>query len=153
MKKANPKLPLTDEERSSLRKSKIKLNTIIDMEETELSNVLNSSLQRASELRGLAIFQTVPSIGLKLAEKLVYKLNLYSLTDIKDKDGAQLLDELEVKLGVWTDPCVEDQIRCVIHYANNPSDDVQWFHFTEKRKWYRTKHGYPNSRPKMAWYE
>lgn len=40
--------------------------------------------------------------------------------EVKERNGSKLFDELEQKLGVWTDSCVEDQIRCVIHFANNP---------------------------------
>ncbi len=149
----NPKLPLIEVERSLLRKAKIKFQDIHKFEPTELASVLNGTIQRANELIGLADFQQVPSIGLKLAEKIVYHLRIYSLREMKEKDGAKLLDELEVALGVWTDPCVEDQLRCVIHYANHPDSNKQWFHFTEERKAFRSVHGYPRTRPSKAWYE
>ena len=68
----------------------------------------------------------------------------------RKKNGAKLFDELEQKLGVWTDSCVEDQLRCVIHFANNPESRKQWFDFTEERKTYRDKIGFPKNRPIMA---
>ncbi len=126
---------------------------ISSLELKYLSEVLDVTIERAKVLRGLAIFQSAPSIGVKLAEKLVYKLQLYSFNEIKDKDGAYLLDKLEENLGVWTDGCVEDQIRCVIYFANTSKDDKQWFDFTEERKKYRKEHGYPLSRPKKAWFD
>ncbi|GIO25195.1 hypothetical protein J11TS1_37760 [Oceanobacillus sp. J11TS1] len=64
-----------------------------------------------------------------------------------------MFDNLEKQLGVWTDSCVEDQIRCVMNYANHPDSNRQWFDFTNERKAYREKVGYPLSRPKKAWYE
>ncbi|MDG5786261.1 helix-hairpin-helix domain-containing protein [Evansella sp. AB-P1] len=124
---SNTKLPLTHEEKSKLRKANV--------------------------LKGLAEFQTVPSVGYKLAEKLVFKLYLFSLSQIKDKNAAQLFDQLEKELGVWTDSCVEDQIRCVVNYANDPKSNKQWFDFTEERKAYRGMNGFPQNRPINAWYE
>lgn len=149
----NPKLPLTKSEKDSLRKSKIKVSSIHNIELEHLSKVLGVSIERAKILRGLAIFQCVPSVGLKLSEKLVYNLQLYSLNDIKNKDGAFLFDKLEENLGVWTDGCVEDQIRCVIYFANTLNCDKQWFDFTEERKKCRKDNGYPQSRPKKAWFD
>jgi hypothetical protein len=147
------KLPLTDAQRSILRKAKIKISDLNTYNSEQIALILNISDQQAKKLKGLAEFQTVPSIGLKLAEKLVYKLNLQSLEEIKDKNGALLFDELEKKLGVWTDSCVEDQLRCVIHYANNQQSSKKWFDFTEERKAFRKKVGFPENRPKKAWYE
>ncbi|TMN20927.1 helix-hairpin-helix domain-containing protein [Lentibacillus cibarius] len=60
---------------------------------------------------------------------------------------------MEATLGCRTAPCVEDQIICVIHHANHSVSDKQWFDFTEYRKAYRQKFGYPRSRPKIPWYE
>jgi hypothetical protein len=45
-------------------------------------------------------------------------MGYFSLDELKDKDGAKLTDEYELKKGYWTDPCVEDQFRLVVHYAN-----------------------------------
>lgn len=149
----NPKLPLTKEERENLRNAKLKIGAIHQTDVSYLAQLLHVEELRAKELKGLAAFQQIPSIGHKLAEKLVYQLAFYSLDEIRREDPGNLLDRLERKLGVWTDPCVEDQIRCVIHYANNPDSKLQWFAFTEERKNYREQHGYPDSRPEKAWYE
>ncbi|GEN45446.1 helix-hairpin-helix domain-containing protein [Alkalibacillus haloalkaliphilus] len=150
---ATTKLPLTSNERGRLRKNKIKLNEVHYLEIDFLSNVLEVPNERALELRGLAQFQQVPTIGIKLAEKLVNHLKLYSLEEMKKQDGAKLFDQLEERLGVWTDSCVEDQIRCVIHYARKPNNDIKWHDFTQERKSFREKHGYPKTRPTKAWYE
>lgn len=150
---SNIKLPLTDIEKSKLRKVKVKISEIYTINSNEIAEILDVSIDRARILKGLADFQRVPSIGYKLAEKLVHQLNLFSLSDIRDKDGAKLFDELEQKLGVWTDSCVEDQIRCVIHFANNLGSDKQWFEFTPERKAYRGKAGFPKNRPTKAWYD
>ncbi|WP_088103058.1 helix-hairpin-helix domain-containing protein [Halalkalibacter urbisdiaboli] len=149
----NIKLPLTHEEKLKLRKAKVKISEIHTLSEKQIVHMLSISLEKAQVLKGLAEFQTVPSIGYKLAEKLVFKLSVFSLSDIKDKNGAQLFDQLEKQLGVWTDGCVEDQIRCVINHANNPKSSKQWFDFTEERKAYREIVGYPENRPIKAWYE
>jgi len=150
---SNPKLPLTQNEKAKLRKAKVKISEVHTLSTEQLAQMLNIPDERARTVKGLAEFQTVPSIGYKLAEKLVCRLNIYSLKEIKDKNGADLFDDLEQHLGVWTDGCVEDQIRCVVNYANDPNSSKQWFDFTNERKKYREKVGYPEGRPKTAWYE
>ena len=146
---ATTKLPLTDDEKSKLRKAKIKMADLHTFTRDEIAHMLDVSDERATILKGLADFQSVPSIGDKLAGKLVHKLNVYSLEEIKDQDAASLFDKLEQINGVLTDSCVEDQIRCVIHFANNPGSSKQWFDFTEERKAYREKYGFPDNSPRM----
>jgi Pathogenicity locus len=150
---ANPALHLTSNEKANLRRAKIKLAEIHHLDINTMVEILDVSEVRAKMIIGLAEFQSVPSIGPKLAQNLVYHLHIYSLDEIKDRDPALLFDELEQKLGVWIDPCVEDQIRCVVHHANNPDSEKQWHDFTETRKEYRKKYGYPPNRPRKAWYE
>ncbi|MFZ0371557.1 MAG: helix-hairpin-helix domain-containing protein [Halobacillus sp.] len=147
------KLPLTNEEKALLRKSKVKISDLHHFNIEDIASMLNTTFFKASTLKGLSEFQTVPSIGYQLAEKLVFKLNLYTLAEIKDKSAAELFDLLEKQLGVWTDSCVEDQIRCVINYANHPDSRKQWFDFTEERKEYRELYGFPDDRPAKAWYD
>ncbi|MBT2214380.1 Pathogenicity locus [Virgibacillus dakarensis] len=153
MLSTNPKLPLTHDEKARLQKAKIKISGIHSLSTNQLAQILNISEDRSLVVKALAEFQTVPSIGHKLAEKLVNVLKIYSLQEIKDKNGAILFDSLEKKLDVWTDSCVEDQIRCVINFANEPSSGKQWFDFTNERKRYRELFGYPKDRPQKAWYE
>ncbi|WP_202078939.1 helix-hairpin-helix domain-containing protein [Caldalkalibacillus salinus] len=153
MRKKNPKLPLTQAERRNLRRMKVKVSEVSQFSLDELSYILDTTPERAREIKGLATFQQIPSIGHELADKLVTHLGLYDLEQIKDQEWTELCQSLELKLGCWTDPCVEDQIMCVIHHANHPGSDKQWFDFTEERKAYREAHGYPQSRPKTAWYE
>jgi Pathogenicity locus len=133
--KINIKLPLTDFEKANLRKNKIKIANILDFATDELAE-----------------FQTIPSIGIKFAEDLVF-LGYYSLNELKNKDGAELTDEYERKKGFWIDPCVEDQFRLVVNYANTNDTKKTWWNFTEERKKYRFENGYPASRPKKAWHE
>ncbi|THE13042.1 Pathogenicity locus [Bacillus timonensis] len=149
----NPKLPLTLEEKGRLRKAKVKIGEIHKLSTSQLRQTIDVPEDRARLIKGLAEFQSVPSIGFELASKLVNNLHILSLQDIKQKDGARLFDLLEKELGVWMDSCVEDQIRCVIHFANNPNNNKQWFDFTDDRKLYRQKYGYPKDRPQKAWYE
>ena len=150
---SNPKLPLTQNEKIKLRNAKVRISDVHTLSIDQLVQMLDIPVWRAMIIKGLADLQHVPSIGYKLAEKLVYNLNIYSLEEIKAKNGAELFDELERRLNVWTDSCVEDQIRCVIHYANDSTSNRQWFDFANERKHYREKMGYPETRPKTAWYE
>jgi Pathogenicity locus len=150
--KTSIKLPLTDIEKANLRKNKVKIANILDFATDELEVLLNSSAERAKEIYALAEFQTVPSIGIKFAEDLVF-LGYYSLNELKYKDGAELTDEYERKKGFWIDPCVEDQFRLVVNYANTNDVKKMWWDFTEKRKKFRLENGYPSNRPKKAWHD
>jgi hypothetical protein len=152
MKISSPKLPLTSEERLNLRTCKVKLKEIADMDTSQLSQCLKSSFERAKYLRALAQFQSVPSIGPKLAQ-WVTELGLYSLEEIKNEDGADLTNRLEELFGYWEDPCVEDSLRCMVHHANEPDSDKNWWNFTSERRRYREQYGYPATRPTVPWYE
>jgi hypothetical protein len=150
--KKNLKLPLTDAEKARLRTHKIKMADILDFAVDELEVLLQASPERAKEIHALAEFQTVPSVGIKFAEDLVF-LGYYSLDELKDQDGAKLTDAYELKKGFWTDPCVEDQFRLIVHYSNTHDREKTWWDFTAARKKFRAENGYPESRPQKAWFE
>ncbi|MFI8577948.1 helix-hairpin-helix domain-containing protein [Rossellomorea aquimaris] len=153
MSRKSPKLPLTDEERASLRKEKIRLGDLFEWSPDVLSEKLNISLDRARYLVGMSIFQRIPSIGPNMAHNVVEDLGFYSYEAIKNEKGEDLIIELEKKYGVWMDPCVEDSLRCVVHHANHPSSTKNWWDFTTQRKHYRQTHGYPSDRPTKGWDE
>lgn len=150
--KISIRLPLTDLERANLRKNKIKIANILDFATDELEVLLSATPERAKEIYALAEFQTVPSVGIKFAEDLVF-LGYYSLNELKQKDPANLTDEYEQRKGFWVDPCVEDQFRLVVNFANTNDKTKTWWHFTEERKKFRAENGYPKSRPQKAWFE
>lgn len=152
--KSNPiiKLDLISLERKKLRSNKIKVGDIVNFQVEELQVLLDVPAIRAMEIRALVEFQSIPSIGIKFASDLI-SLGYYSLDELKDKDGATLLNELELSTGVWIDPCVEDQCRLVVHFANERDSTLNWWDFTEERKQYRIENGYPENRPKKAWFE
>ncbi len=150
--KANIKLPLSATEKANLRTHKIKIANLLDFAADELEVLLGASAERAKEIFALGEFQTVPSVGIKFAEDLVF-LGYYSLQELKAKDGGKLTDEYEQKLGYWVDPCVEDQFRLVVHYANTADPSKTWWDFTAERKKFRAEYGYPQSRPQKPWYE
>jgi Pathogenicity locus len=150
--KSNIKLPLTDIEKANLRKHKIKIANILDFATDELEVFLNATADRTKEIYALAEFQTVPTVGIKFAEDLVF-LGYYSLKELKHKDGAKLTDEYELKKGYWTDPCVEDQFRLVVDFANKKDTNKTWWDFTEERKLFRKENGYPKTRPQIAWFD
>jgi AraC-like DNA-binding protein len=139
-------------EKRKLRANKIRLNEIHHHSRDDLQRILNISKLRAMELIALSEFQRIPSIGIRFAHDLI-SLGFYSLKDIQGKDPAKLTDRYERLMGVWMDPCVEDQFRLVTYYANHPSESLNWWDFTRERKNYRQKHGYPSTRPKKPWFE
>jgi hypothetical protein len=149
MPAASPKLPLTHEERARLRACKIKLKDMAYMNTLELSQCLESPFERAKYLRALAIFQMIPSIGPKVAQWVI-DLGYYSLDEIQQETGSDLINRLEMLYGYWMDPCVEDSLRCIVHHANYPDSEKSWFAFTEERKRYRQQYGYPATRPRLA---
>lgn len=146
MKKKSIKLGLTDPEKQKLRANKVKQAGILNFAVDELAILLDVSSERAREIRGLAEFQSIPSVGIKFAEDLVF-LGLYSIDDLKGKSGASLLEAYEFKKKYTVDPCVEDQFRLVVYYANTLDATKNWWDFTEERKAYRLEHGYPANRP------
>ena len=152
MKKSTLKLPLTPTEKKNLRKNKSKIANIPNYSIDELGVILEISPERAKEIQALAIFQQIPSIGIKFAEDLVY-LGYYSLKELENKDGAKLVEAYERKKGYWIDSCVEDQFRLAVHYANTKDDSKNWWDFTAERKKYRSENGYPADRPTTAWHE
>lgn len=148
----SPKLQLCDEERVILRKNKVKLVHLKHYKKEELVQ-LGFHENRAKELIALSIFQAIPSVGPNLASNVVNDLGYYSLEEIRHQKGEELVLTLEKKYGVWMDPCVEDVLRCVVYHANNPGSDKNWWEFTEERKEYRKRFGYPVDRPTKAWNE
>ncbi len=152
MKKSSLKLPLTDAEKQRLKHTKIKLSDITDYAVDELEVILGVSAERAREIYALVEFQSIPSVGIRFAEDLV-SLGYYSIDELKGKDGALLTNEFELLKGYWIDPCVEDQFRLVVYYANTKDSSKNWWNFTDERIKYRTENGYPINRPTMAWHE
>jgi hypothetical protein len=150
--KSNIKLDLMPAEQHRLKTHKIRALDIIKYTIDELSTLLNVPMIRAMEIHALVEFQSIPSIGIKFAKDLI-SLGYYSLEELKDKDGANLIEDLEILTGAWIDPCVEDQCRLVVHYANNRDDSKKWWDFTEERKKYRIENGYPSNRPVKPWSE
>jgi len=150
--KINIKVPLTAVEKANLRKNKIKITAIPEFAIDELGVLLNATPERAKEVYALAEFQTVPSVGIKFAEDLVF-LGYYSLDELKNKNGAKLTDDYELKKGYRTDPCVEDQFRLAVNFANTRDSTKTWWDFTGERKKFRSENGYPASRPQKSWIE
>jgi AraC-like DNA-binding protein len=148
----NNDLAISSIEKRRLRKHKIKVGSIHLLTNSGLQQLLGISKIRAMELRALSEFQSLPSVGPRFAHDLI-ALGFYSLKDLKGKDAAKLLDKFERLMGVWADPCMEDQFRMVVHFANHPGVHKNWWDFTPERKAFRAKNGYPKTRPKKAWHE
>ena len=147
----NP-LEVTPAEVKKLRALKIRKSEMHLHKIAVLQQLLDTSKIRAMELFALSQFQSLPSIGIRFAHDLI-GMGYYSLNDLKRKDGARLTDQYELQKGVWTDPCVEDQFRLVVHFANHPDSKLNWWNFTPERKAFREKNGYPSTRPKKPWFE
>jgi AraC-like DNA-binding protein len=147
----NP-MELTGSEKKRLKGAGIKLKEAHFHSIKELQKLLNIPKIRAMEIFALSEFQSLPQIGIRFAHDLI-SMGFYSLKELKGKDGAKLTDKFERQSGVWSDPCVEDQFRLVVFYANHPGVHRNWWDFTPVRKAFREKHGYPASRPTRPWFE
>ena len=143
------KLPLTDAEKKQFRLHKIKVRDVASYTVEQLCEMLEVPMGRAQELRALAEFQRIPSVGLKFAGDLV-DMGYYSLAMLKSQRGPTLLNAHEKLIGYPTDPCVEDQFWLVVHFANYQDYSKSWWDFTLLRKAYRHQHGYPADRPQTV---
>ena len=146
------RLDILISEKRKLRANKVKLSEIHHHSAENLRAILGISKIRAMELKAISEFQTIPSIGIRFAQDLI-SLGFYSIQELKGKDPAKLVDRLERQLGAWIDPCVEDQMRLCIHYAEHFDNRVNWWDFTKERKAFRQQYGYPANRPKRPWYQ
>jgi AraC-like DNA-binding protein len=146
------RLDILTAEKRKLRANKIKLSEIHHHSTENLRAILGISKIRAMELKAISEFQTIPSIGIRFAMDLI-SLGFYSIQELKGKDPAKLVNRLERQLGAWIDPCVEDQVRLCVHYAEHFDNRVNWWDFTIERKAFRQQHGYPASRPKTPWFQ
>lgn len=99
----------------------------------DLCVTLKVSELRAKELKALSEFQSVPSIGPAFAKDLI-KLGYYELNELKAKDGARLFDKLEELYMERIDPCVEDQFRFIVFFANHHGCDKKWWILQRKGK-------------------
>ena len=151
-KVSNNTLEISSLEKRRLRQHKIKRGSIHRLSLSEIQELLCISKIRAMELSALSEFQSLPSIGIRFALDLI-AMGYYSLKDLKGKDGAKLIDNYERQNGLRADPCVEDQFRLAVHFADHPGVHKNWWDFTAERKAFREKNGYPRTRPKKAWYE
>ena len=136
--KSHIKLPLTDRERTRLRKHQLKIAEITKYAPDELEVIMDVSPERASTLWALAEFQQIPSVGIKFAEDLVF-LGFSGIDELKDKDGATLTDMYEKKKAVY--------------FAQSKDLSKRWWDFTAARKKFRSLHGYPEDRPSLCWYD
>jgi len=150
--KSNIKLHLSDLERKRLRKQKIRISEIVNHSAVELEKILDISEARAKEIYALVDFQRIPTIGVEFARDLIF-LELYSIADLVEKDGAQLTDEYEKKKGYRIDPCVEDQFRLAVDFSHHQDHAKRWWDFTKFRKEFRAEFGYPKDRPDVSWSE
>lgn len=150
--KTNIKLQLNDTEKLSLRLKKIRISELQNFNIESIRVLLDASFERAREISALIEFQSIPSIGIKFAEDLIY-LKYYSIDEFVGKNPATLTDQFELAKGYWIDPCVEDQFRLIVYYANTKDESKNWWNFTKERKEFRSKFGYPATRPQKAWFE
>jgi hypothetical protein len=150
--KTNINPGLTNSEKQTLKVNKVRIKDLPDYALDEIEVLLGVTYERAREICALIEFQTIPSIGIKFAEDLI-SMGYYSISELKGKDGAGLTQDFESLKGYWIDPCVEDQFRLVVHYAETGDTTKNWWDFTAERKKFRLENGNSSNRPQRAWHE
>jgi len=145
-------LELTTEEKQLLKSKKIKISQLMDYAPDEVASILNASAERARDINALMEFQSIPSLGHNFARELMDQ-GYYSLEQLKGKDPVELFHAYEKHCGAWADPCVEDSYRLLTYYIETRDESKRWWHFTEERKAYRAKYGFPTDRPVKPWHE
>ena len=98
-----PKLDLTDTEKILLKNAGIRISEIAHYAADELAMILSTTLHRAKCILAHIEFQSIPSVGPVFAQDLV-DMGYFSIAELKEKDGAQLLNEthaLKTSLGWW----------------------------------------------------
>lgn len=143
---------LTMPEKQMLKAKKVSQKLLRDYAPDEIAALINASAQRAKELKALAEFQSIPSLGINFAEELIGQ-GYYSLDQLKGKSAVALYDAFERHCGAWADPCVEDSYRLLVHYIENRDEAKRWWDFTAERKAYRKEFGFPADRPAKPWYQ
>ena len=86
-----PKINLTEAEKKKLRSNKFKISDLTTLAVDEIEVILEVSFARAREIHAFAEFQSIPSIGIRFAEDLIF-LGYYTLEELKTRDAAELLD-------------------------------------------------------------
>ncbi len=140
---------MTQEEKACLRKRKIRIAEVVRLTQAEIVLLLEVSPMRAKEIHSFATLQQLPSIGIRFVEDLHF-MGIYCLEELRGKNPVALLDQYERMKGAWYDPCLEDQFRLIVYFANGGALTKQWWDFTDARKAFRIKNGYPLDRPKIG---
>src|SRR4051812_38973100 len=96
-------LELTPEEKLLLKQKGVTQKALMDYAIDEIIEALNASHKRAKILQALYEFQQIPSVGIRFAHDLIF-LGYYTLAELKDKTGSDLLNAYEQKLGSKVDP-------------------------------------------------
>ncbi|MCP4677908.1 MAG: hypothetical protein GY854_20810 [Deltaproteobacteria bacterium] len=136
-KRISPRLSLSNEERRSLRRAKIKLSEIADFAPEDLFEFMGetASLDRCRCLVGLAELQRLGSVGPKIAEGF-FQIGVYRATELAGQEPVDLYQRLCQATSEKQDPCVEDVFRCAVAQVEEPDLPIeyhQWWMWTSDR--------------------
>lgn len=85
-----------------------------------------------SRNRALQEFQTVPGVGVKIANDF-WNIGLRSVEDLKKADPEEIYERICKFQNTKVDRCMLYVARCAVYYASNKSHDP------EKLKWWNWK--------------
>lgn len=133
--KQSPKLPLTDKERQTLRRLRIRLRELFQFSVETLQQDTGWHKERCRQIIALAKFQTLGSVGPSLSQD-IWDLGFCSIADLKGANPKEMYERLGEHAGQRADPCVEDVFRCAVAQAQDSelSDEMrQWWMWKDQR--------------------
>lgn len=126
-------LPLAEAERLALRRARVRLDTLAEMDSEALAHAAGLAPGRARQLVALAAFQLLPSIGPATAADL-WKLGYRRVEQLRGEDPRVMKRRLEEVTGLDQDPCVEDVFACAIYAAEHGAGRTPpWWEFSRRR--------------------
>lgn len=134
-KLAGPSLALSDNERSLLRKLRIRIADLAQLPAAELAAATDWSPTRCRMLCALAQLQSLGSVGPSLARQMLL-LGFDGIASLRGADPADMYRRMCALAGGYVDPCVEDVFRCAVAQAQFPDLPPKcrdWWHWTPRR--------------------
>jgi hypothetical protein len=129
------KLSLSPHEKALLRAAKISVCQLAELTGTQLSKCTHIPLQRCNHLVALCQFQSLGSVGVKMAEK-IWNLGYTSLQTLAKANPVRMYQDYNRLTRCQADPCVEDVFRCAIAQAKHKNlngEQRQWWYWTPMR--------------------
>ncbi len=135
MPNKNIKLPITPDERDSLRRAKLKAVELAFLTAKALAERAGIPVKRGEYLVAIAQFQHLGSVGPASAQDL-WDLGYKSVSQLASQDPFAMYQKLQIIHRRKMDPCVEDVFRCAVAqatYPDLPEEKKLWWNWGADR--------------------